>query len=221
MNRDTAIRKLQACLRLAASSNPNEAATALRQARKLMDAYGLIEADAAASEIRHKDAPTKQRGADVPQSVIALAHVIAAGFRCQPLIVRGWRATAITFFGAGADAEIAAYAFTVLRRQMDRDRVRHTRRIRKRSNKERRGESFARGWVRGIEERFPKEEMPEGRDIAIQAALTSYAPGSQLTAGRESRALAHNDVYAGFRAGKDAQLHNGVAHRQRRLEHSA
>ena len=49
MNRDQALRKVMACLRMAGSSNPTEAATALRQARALMEKYGLNEADAAAA----------------------------------------------------------------------------------------------------------------------------------------------------------------------------
>ncbi|WP_368565524.1 DUF2786 domain-containing protein [Pseudoxanthomonas sp. UTMC 1351] len=36
MNRDQALRKIPACLRMAGSSNPTESATALRQARALM-----------------------------------------------------------------------------------------------------------------------------------------------------------------------------------------
>lgn len=221
MNRETAMRKLQACLRLAASSNPNEAAAALRQARKLMNAYGLTEDDAATSEIHFQEAPTKQRGADVRQSVIQLAHVVGAGFRCKVLIVQRWFETKISFFGAGPDAEVAAYAFTVLRRQMDRDRIRHTRRIRKRLNKDRRGESFAQGWVRGVMDRFPEAEMPEGREVAITRKMDSYAPDSKLTSGRETGAVTYNDMHDGHAAGKNAQLHNGVPLQQRQLEHAS
>jgi len=41
MNRDAILRKVKACPRLAASSNPNEAAAALRQAQAMMRAHGI------------------------------------------------------------------------------------------------------------------------------------------------------------------------------------
>jgi len=81
MTRDQALRKVLACLRLAGSSNPHEAAAALRQARKLMDQHGLSAEDAAASEIREAESPTRCRGAKPPQSLVWLASMVADGYR--------------------------------------------------------------------------------------------------------------------------------------------
>jgi hypothetical protein len=79
MGREKALRKIYGCLRMAGSSNPTEAATALRQARALIDKYGLTEADATASEIEAAEAPTGYRGGRVPQSPLALANLVAGG----------------------------------------------------------------------------------------------------------------------------------------------
>lgn len=76
MTRDQALRKVRACLRLAASSNPNEAASAMRQAQALMNKYGLTPDDADAAEVLQADATTRSRGGDLPGSVLDLAALV-------------------------------------------------------------------------------------------------------------------------------------------------
>ncbi|MCL1550486.1 DUF2786 domain-containing protein [Xanthomonas nasturtii] len=233
MTPEQAIRKVQACLRLAGSSNPTESATALRQARALMDKYGLTEADAAAADVKVRRAPTGYRGGELPQSLIALASLIADGYRCRVIAERSRflviknglptveGKTELQFVGAGADPEIAAYAFTVLRRHLRRDKANHVARCRKRTSKERRSEEFAIGWVVAIRRLFPRADLPEGRTEAIELAIrqrsgtTETTSGKQLTKrGRSSDA----DREAGYTAGRRAQLHQGLAERQNALE---
>lgn len=231
MTRDQALRKVLACLRLAGSSNPNEAAAALRQARALMDRYGLSEADALASEIRGADAPTRCQGARLTQSLCTLANLVARGYRCD-IVVHRLQAfdrnfnisgkTIIRFYGANADATVAAYAFTVLRRQLEADKARHTRRIRKRANKARRGEAFALGWVVAVRQLFPPAELPDGRSEAIKLAMQQGSGETEMSDSRDlaGRRRAHSaDRMAGFIAGTGAQLNNGLSENgQRRLE---
>ncbi|HIE4342231.1 DUF2786 domain-containing protein [Stenotrophomonas maltophilia] len=232
MTRDQALRKIQACLRLAASSNATEAATALRQARALMDRYGLTESDAATSEIGDTEAATGFRGGDLPQSLIALAALVADGYRCRVIGNRQrgmtvkeeqliWQGrTTLRFFGAGADPQIAAYAFTVLRRQLQHDKTRHVARVRKVANRQRRGEEFALGWVAAIYRLFPRAELPKGRRQAIDAAVdlrcgkVEVSTGKQIKGGR-SRA---DDYASGYDAGRQAQLNQGLAEGQKKLE---
>lgn len=231
MERAQALRKIQACLRLAGSSNPTEAATALRQARALMDKYGLTEADAAASEIGAAEAPTGYRGGMVPYSLLALARLIADGYRCAIVIQQrhrmvlrnGWPKvlgeTVIHFHGVGADPQVAIYAFAVLRRQLQRDKAQHTRRIRNAANRERRGEEFALGYVSALCNLFPRAELPEGRQAALDAAIkhkhgeVESTSGKQIKKGRANG----NDRWAGYEAGSRAQLNQGLAEGQKKL----
>jgi hypothetical protein len=81
MDREAALRKLRACLRLASSSNPNEAATALRQAQAMMAAYGLSVDDVDKDEIREHAARTRSRGGYLPAHVWELACLVAKLFR--------------------------------------------------------------------------------------------------------------------------------------------
>ncbi|MBR0347051.1 MAG: DUF2786 domain-containing protein [Rudaea sp.] len=236
MDRKTALRKVLSCLRLAASSNPNEAAAALRQARALMDEHGLTEADAYASEIHHADAPTRCRGSVPARSLMFLIDIVATGFRCDVVIHRvsrtvmrnGWPAsestTTVRFFGAGSDAEIAAYAFSVLRRQLEVDKGKHTARVRKRANKERRGEEFAIGWISAVRHQFPGAELADDRKAAIARAIESKHTNIVQTAGREvgkhGRA-SYGDRDAGYIKGSAARVHPGVGDNgPRKLEHA-
>ena len=45
MKNEKVLEKIKKCLRLAKSSNPHEAAAAMRQAQKLMEKYNLTERD--------------------------------------------------------------------------------------------------------------------------------------------------------------------------------
>lgn len=216
MKREAALRKILACLRLARSSNPNEAAAALRQALALMEKYGLTEDDALASEIRNCGAPTGFRGGLVPQSLVALAVIVADCYRCKPVISTDRLAgkTTVLFYGGGADAEIAAYAYTVLQRQLRSAKAKHTARIRKRANKERRGEEFAAGWIHAVRKLLPDARPAGELELTIDRAIAASGGDLTKTTGRAiskaGRASA-DDFHHGHAAGKNAQLHSGVA----------
>lgn len=227
MNREQAIRKVLACLRLSNSSNPHEAAAALRQARALMEKYGLTEADANGYDIREADSSTGFRGGMVPQSLVVLSVVVADCYRCMSIISReksfvGGKTT-IRFYGSGADAQIAAYAFTVLRRQLQAAKGKHTARIRKRANKDARGEAFAIGWIRAVRSLLPEGDMPEDLGLAIDQAIKSRNGELRATTGKQigkSGRVQENDHYAGYAAGKNAHLNTGIGGAaQKQLEH--
>lgn len=229
MDRDRALRKVLACLRLSASSEPHEAAAALRQARALMDKYGLTEVDAAAAEIQSADAPTRCQGAKLPQSLCALSGIIADGYRCEVVVEmcttslwpKRTGTTRVRFYGAGSDPEVAAYAFTVLRRQMDAARAHHVRRVRKRANKAARGEAFALGWVGAIRRLFPRDPIGKDRAAAIEAAIRAQSGEVRTEKGREITGRTQwQDQEAGYIAGLKAELRDGLSgSRQSQLEH--
>lgn len=213
MNRDAALRKILACLRMGASSNAHEAAAALRQARALMHKYGLAEEEALASGIKSERAKTRSRGGELPRSIMALAHVVAGGYRCHIVIHRGWNDTGIVFYGTATDCTVASYAFTVLRRQLEAAQAKHTARIRKKANKEVRREAFAMGYVAAVADLFPREEIPEDHALAIRSAVQLACPNLGMAEGRpmpKSGRVGFDDQAAGYVAGKDARLHTGV-----------
>lgn len=216
MDRATAVRKVRTCLRLAASSNPHEAAAALRQAKALMAQFGIGHAEA--MNVDEADAPTRARGAEVPTSILMLATICCRGFGARNVQVQMHGRTVFRFFGIDGVATITAYAFTVLRRQMDADRLKHISRIRKRVNREARGETFALAWVFAIKDLFPAVTLNEAHTALLGEAIRLRFPdveqgtgGRDLTHGRKvGSKLAESDMLAGYHKGKAARLHSGV-----------
>jgi len=227
MNRAAILRKVKACLRLAASSNPNEAAAALRQAQAMMKAHGINHAEAMG--VDEAEVSTRARGAEPARSVMFLATLAANGFGARFIVYRekGWNSgsTVIRFYGCDGAAEIAAFAFTVLRRQTDADRLKHIIRVRKRGNREARGEVFALAWVNAVAHLFPGGEVTDEKKLAIDALIRVRYPYAGTSSGRDltTRGKAKDDdAWAGHLAGKAAKLHRGVnGSGQRALEHEA
>lgn len=117
-------RRLRKILALAESANPGEAAAALHQARVLMDKYRIDEVDAHASAFEESSA-TKLAGAKVLPWEGAILSIIENSLGVRALICgfnprKGARRpnAAVVFVGEGPRAELAEYAFKVLRRKL-------------------------------------------------------------------------------------------------------
>lgn len=112
MNRQNILRKVKACLRLAASSNPNEAAAALRQAQAMMRAHGISHAEA--MDVDEAEVGTRCRGAMPPVSICSLAQLVADGFGSRFIVCNGAdprvASTVIRFYGCDGNAEVSAGA---------------------------------------------------------------------------------------------------------------
>ena len=117
------LRRLKKVLALTESAEPGEAAAALKQAKSIMDKYGLDAVDARASDVHRSE--SKLGGSDVPAWESRLISVVKDVLGVAVLIRRQEkakghtrkRATAI-FIGEGSQAQIATYTFEVLRRQL-------------------------------------------------------------------------------------------------------
>ena len=76
---DKILRKIKRCLALARSNNPNEAATALRQAQALMAKYGVTHEDVAISDVESSIAQACS-GKTPPTYIAMLANMVAGAF---------------------------------------------------------------------------------------------------------------------------------------------
>jgi len=229
MNRDDLLRKIRACLQLSKSANEHEAAAALRQAQALMRMHGVSCAEALAGDVQERSAKTGRRGADVHQSMHLLIQLVGTLFRCQSVLSCGVGSPVVcVFYGVGADPEIAAYALAALRVQMDRACKARIARVRKRENREARGEVFRRGWVAAVHRMMLSELAPSTLDEIIKAKQVAYkaarferiepATGKSITA----KAIKASDFVAGIAAGKNARLNSGIGGtKQGALEHTS
>lgn len=122
-DREKLLRRLRKIMALTESSNPGEAAAALQQARTLMDKYGLDVLDAEATVF--EESTTKLSGAKVLPWEGILISIIQKSLGVKAMIsgyvpkkFRRRPNAEVIFVGEGPRAELASYAFTVLRRKL-------------------------------------------------------------------------------------------------------
>lgn len=219
-NRDKIIDKIKKCLALSASSNEHEAAAALRQARKLMEAHGISDLDMQAAEAEERRAKSSVTAKPAAWES-TLAHRVADAFGCRLIFAAGYwaRRAEWMFIGCGAAPEVAQYAFTVLLRQVKRARAEHIKANLKRcksATKTRRADLFCEGWVRSVAGKIAAFASSEKQSAAIDAFVAVRYPelSNLVTAnrndGRKLRDHEYGDLVAGGLAGRDAQLNRGM-----------
>lgn len=227
MDKQTAMKKIQKCLALAASSEPHEAAAALRQAQKLMTQFGIDHPEllaAGVSEDWAKSAATK-----IPARYeVNLASIVADAFSCELLFGRKLNATATGFVGAysfigvAPSPEVAAYTYTVLNRQLKKARAVYIKIAlkRHRKNKTAAADMFCLGWVQAVRNLIdvavptPEQTLAIDSYMRINHAKTTTLEPRNRELGNGGRALNHagHGYAAGRRATVSRGLGNGGAH---------
>jgi hypothetical protein len=219
MDRDSAIRKVKACLKLSQSANENEAAAALRQAQKLMKQYGLAENSAEVQGVTSTEATAGSwRSAKrMPEYAVALAGMVAQVFQCEMLIncqptTRGYTADYVRFLFVGIDAasQLAGYAYEVLRRQLAgarRDYLKGLSSYRGARLKANSGNTFAMGWVDGARDKLQafatEEDLPE----AVKARANEMTEGDTEISSAPCNKGCADDYFVGVDKGQKANIH--------------
>ncbi len=119
--------RIRKCLALAASPNPGEAETAMAHARKLMEKYGIEKSDLELSEIGEtEDIKASHLNSAWMSSLIRTADDLLGTSTVAWTITDPWTGRNSTrkvrIYGPKAKLELAEYLFTVLRRQILKDR---------------------------------------------------------------------------------------------------
>jgi hypothetical protein len=222
MDRDTALNKIKKCLALANSSNPHEAAAAMRQAQALMRQHGLTEADVTLADVAEQS--IKAPSNTISQWQATLARSVAEAFGCEVYYCRHaklglhrvHRTTDVVFVGIGASSEVAGYAFDVLLRQAIRDRQAHIQaqpRKLKQRTKTARGDAFAIAWVLAVRSQLDKfAGNPDHAQLLVSyMAKTLGDIGKFKPAARHLNRHVRDDSYAhGAKAGQQARLDRAI-----------
>jgi hypothetical protein len=219
MTTDRIIDKIRKCLALSKSSNPHEAAAALRQAQALMRLHGIDEQTLELADVQ--EACQAVASEQIPTWDGRLATMVGEAFGCRTLL-SSWKVgprakeSSWVFIGVGAAAEVARYAYEVLVRQCRAQRAAYIAeqpRACKKATKTGRGDAFAVGWVIAVEpmlERFAGRERHaelldrymEQRHGKLEKEQRGRRAGSDLAA--------IGAAVAGSRAGKEARLERGI-----------
>lgn len=212
------IDKIRKCLALAKSANEHEAAAAMAKARALMQQHGLELGD-----IEFDEATARGNGCSVkpPQWELLLIAAVRKVIPSEVILHNGsWR-----FFGRAPSAELAAYAFAVLHRQIKQARSGYIRgklrRVRP-GNKSARADQFCEGWVCAILVKLKSLETTATAPKADQGLLDHVRscigePIAPLKANeRTVKGPAANDFWRGADAGRNADLHRPMPGTTRR-----
>lgn len=221
------LEKVKKCLALAASDNAGESAAAMRQARKLMEKYGINEGQIKLSDVQAVRVDKTPAAKDRAGRLFA---IVASAFSCRALRNRAGGEVVFEFIGKGADPEIAAYTWSVLWRRLEMERVafheqmlcslvdpawdegsyQHQHRFKRaRNDANKATTAFVMGWlskVNGIAIDFaaPKPDQ----DIADWMEQKYGKLGQHKH--RNTGGLNADGVKAGLEAGSRVRLHHGV-----------
>jgi hypothetical protein len=219
MDRETALRKIQKCLKLSASSEPHEAARALRHAKALMAQFDVDNPELLAGGVTEDMAPS--RATKTPPSYESrLARTVADSLGCGMLFVQGFARLKIggsyTFIGAGGAAEVARYMFVVLARKLQASRIEYvnTRLTRYKKNKVAAADEFCAGWVQAVDRSVSPALPDERRRASLEAYMgRTYPDLGEVTPRRRelantTRAVDHR--VNGFIAGTQAHVNPGI-----------
>jgi len=222
-DRNKIIDKIKKCLRLATSSNEHEAAAALRQAQKLMRAYGVNDLDVEHADIREEHARAGAKASPAKWET-ALVQVVAHAFDCQSLFrsmntLYNRKVSFWVFVGAEPSGEIARYAFEVLYRQIKRARKTYLQTTLKdcaRQERTRRADLFCNGWVSAVSEKVKRFAS----DASMQARIDTYMErkhghlatikGRDRNGGRSPSGVEMGDILFGLLAGREAEINHGL-----------
>lgn len=224
MSKEKYLAKIKKLIRLAkGTSRPEEAANAMAKVQAYMREYGLSETDVEFSEIKEASSSgAPSDAAKSPAYMHALAHLICRAFGVEAYFSGQWRSTGtlkrlVRFYGPGERAEIAAYAFDVLSRQMKLARKayqdKHCKRC-KPATRISRGDQFCEGWVGGASGVITSFGMSPGERGMLERYTKKLHEERNLRDGesRPAKSCRGSDdaTGAGYLAGKDARLHHGV-----------
>ncbi|MCX8959065.1 DUF2786 domain-containing protein [Erwinia psidii] len=201
------------------NNNAHEAGLALQRAQQLMARYGISELDAGLTSVQEMASSTAPSDAEkVPEWMINLVRCVSQGFGCRAYY--SWRLTpsgyrrSVTFYGFSEKPAIAAYAFDVLTRQLKDATSSYLSSQSKRlklATRRARAEQFRDGWVCGVRRVITAHTV----SVDEQQIMDHWLEGQQMktVTTRELKSCRGGELAReqGYKAGKNARLHQGVS----------
>lgn len=222
---EKALDKIKKLLKLAKSNNPNEAATAMRMAQKMMQEHQLSEQDVALSAIGMQDAKDVSAANKPPAWASLLAGTICQIFGLD--VIRDYKGQMVrTFIGPNDRVQIGAYCYEVLGRQLLKARAEFSasqRKTLKKTTKTNRADLFAEGWIRGVRHKITALVPTEQEQELIQLYIEQQYPELSTSQSRSAK-LKKRDLggfFEGVKAGSEVELNAGVTGAgQSRISHT-
>jgi len=215
MDRQKVLDKISKCLRLSASCNPNEAASALRQARNLMKKYHVTDAQLH-SLLVEEDSAHHGCEFNPPFWALALSDIVSRAFDCRVLIARRFgRQPEYRFIGMDCSPSIATYTFTVLYRRLEQARATFMQDNVGKDEVEniRRGDVFAQAWLFRVAAKVAKFVVNPATRVAINRYVKEQFGDTvefvQDPVAPES--ADYEDILSGMKAAEEVALYRSMS----------
>ena len=214
MDKQKVLEKIKKCLALGESANEHEAAQAIRQAQILMKKYGISEMDVELSAVTEKGVAC---ASTLPTWHQVLISQCAKAFGVECYLNREFGLGEARFFGIGIKPELAAYAYEVLLRQLKKERRAYIKTelkaVRLPRNKTARADQFCTGWVYAIVKKVQEfaAEPAEKEVLAhYKQQMGEMGQAKKRDVHGGSKASREQDLAAGVRKGREAQLYHAM-----------
>lgn len=215
--------KIQKCLRLSKSTNPHEAALALKQAYALMKKHNISENIVEGCEYMITGKEVQSHNTQqFPNYLNMLLNIIKRTFTVTAILRTRLSKTYIVFYGDESDVMIAEYAYTFLTRLLVKARTEYIRSLSKktisRATKTMRGDVFAKGWALGVSSelktlrRYNDDEYQAAQD-KVEAYRDDLTGKLEIAKTKDSPDINHRTVAAynsGYEAGGKVSITKAV-----------
>ena len=219
--------KIQKCLNLSNSSNPNEAAQALKQAQALMRKYnidaGVInDCGEIGSGERLQVTKTKNMAEWVATLLSSIQQIfcVTAIISRQASYYEGTQyRTLVQFYGDKSDVAIAEYAFNFLLRLLKKHRANYYSKLNglyKPSKLTVMADNYARGWVMGVHSEMAdlrpyKDDAYVEQKKKVASYVDEIHGKLDFDEHKKSKFDDVNSMRAGYVDGKEVEINRGVA----------
>lgn len=223
MDRDKVLDKIQKCLRLSKSSEPHEAAAALRQAQKLMRMHNVSEAEVAGMEFGYETVKVPiQVTKKVPLILSALIALVKRVFAVRPVLSQEVRLSDaswnVTYYGLKERVAVASYTHVVLHRAMEAAWREYLF-----MNPLLKGERGARagfmlGWLEGVSDQVEAMVATEAEAAGTQLVVDAHC-GKLVKTKTNSMNIDLGSFGDGATEGSRFKLHRPVGQEMQQLRH--
>lgn len=206
MDKKTALSKIRKLLAMAASNSPAEAEIAGRQARSLMERFGISGENVTLADVTELSIKTRA-SSRLASWEASLVKSVSAAFGCYALFATGQLAREsgrLKFMGPTQQAELAIYTFQSLRRQLNQDR--RARQAQAPMNRKM-SDAWALYWVGAVRPKIDALALPFNGELAERYKKINY-PTIKMG---EAHALPNLKDSATLRAALDGQRSGKVA----------
>lgn len=210
--RERIMEKIRKCFALGKSSEPHEAAAAIRQAQKLMEAYNISQDEIMGMEVRDERVvtpePPKRK---MPLYLTSIVMICCRAFGCEAVFEwhitdEGRRRQAVRYFGKNNAPVMAGYAHEVMWRAMMRSWKLYVKDNPYDINPNDRG-SFWIGWLSGVEQKIIDFAMTDEEKETIKRKMDKTFGKLEQTDIVKPKEVSTRAARAGHNAAEDFDIH--------------